>query len=135
MFVVRQSHNWSLNKHTKKNSKPLKNMTKFGEMFALGKLFEILYSSAIYVMYGLGIGCLIETIIMPKLYHLTRRIDHEKARASANLILQTSFTAFFAECLKILMNNKGSPGAISLGAAIFVMQKSFNENVKILKLC
>jgi len=92
---------------------------------------EIVVSTAVYVCAGALIGCTVEKKLMPKVKKFTRTIECEKRRALANLIVQCSLSATFAEYLKILMNNKGSPGTIAFGMAIFVAQSSIKDYVKI----
>ena len=93
---------------------------------------EIVISTAVYVCVGAIIGCTVEKQIMPKLKMLTLKIKCEKKRALLNLIVQCSLSATFAEYLKILMANKGSPGTISFGMATFVMQPSIKEYISII---
>ena len=90
---------------------------------------EIVMSTAVYVCVGAIIGCTVEKKIMPNVKKLTRNIKCEKRRALVNLIAQCSLSATFAEYLKILMANKGSPGTISFAMAIFVMQPSIKEYI------
>ena len=91
----------------------------------------VLISTAIYVCFGAFIGCAVEKKIMPRIKEATNVIKCKKRRALANLLIQCSLTAILAEYLKILMANKGSPGAISFGMAVFVMQPSVREYAKI----
>ncbi len=103
---------------------------------AMRKSREVFFYSFVYVFYGLGVGCFVEKVLMSKLIQpMTKRVENVRGRAFLEIFIQTSATAFFAELLKIVMNNKGSPGSISLGAAMFVMQTSFTKNVKLLNLC
>ena len=109
----------------------------FKTLITLGKRApDIIFSSFIYVFIGLIIGCIIEHSIMPAIIHpITNKITCKRCRALINLTMQCSFTAILAEYLKIMMNNKGSPGAICLGIALFAMQKSIKDNIAALNLC
>ena len=120
-------------------STPLEPQKKFVKttfkMNSLKTLFfrapQVVISTTVYVCIGAVIGCTVEKRIMPNVKKITGIIQCEKRRALANLIAQCSLTAIFAEYLKIIMANKGSPGAISFGMATFVMQTSIKEYIKI----
>ena len=115
--------------------KPLENFMIFEvQMNSVGTLVAraptIVVSTAIYVCFGALIGCIVEKKLMPQVKTVTMNIQCEKRRALANLLIQCTATAILAEYLKILMANKGSPGAISFGMALFVMQPSIREYAK-----
>ncbi len=92
---------------------------------------NIVISTAIYVCFGALIGCTVEKKLMPSVKKATMIIECKRRRSLANLLIQCSITAILSEYLKILMANKGSPGAVSFGMAVFVMQPSIQEYSKI----